>query len=403
MNNIFLSFLAGLILNFMPCILPILLIKIYDVIKYSQTDKNKSNLKIISISTTLGIVSVFLLFSLINILFKHAGKTFNFGFHFQNPYFVILVIFLLFLFLLNLLNFFHINYSPKLISYIQKKYEKSKNLNRGIFLENFTTAIFMVLFATPCSIPILGTVATFSLTTSNIYIIYNFLAMGFGMSIPFLLILVYPNLLNFLKNKSGLLNFIHKIIILSIFLTILWLLYVLKVSIGIKSTIILILFMLLLVIQFKLIKKSLHNIIMVIIIIVSGMILPITIFKDEEAFKINNSLWLNSITKEEIENYINEEKTIFVNITAKWCMVCNLNNVTVFSKYNVLDFLKNDNIIAIKIDVTQNNDTAEIFYDNPNSIYVPKYIIFNKKHPKGCNFKGQIIEKDFFKEINKCL
>ncbi len=403
MNNILLSFLAGLVLNFMPCILPILLIKIYDIIKYSQTEQNKNNLKIISLSTTLGIVSVFLFFSLINILFKHAGKTFNFGFHFQNPYFLILVIFLLFLFSLNLLNFFHINYSPNVINYIQKKYEKSKSLNRGIFLENFTTAIFMVLFATPCSIPILGTVATFSLASSNIYIIYNFLAMGFGMSIPFLLILIYPNLLNFLKNKKGLLNFVHRIIALSIFLTILWLLYVLKVSIGIKSVIILLLFMALLIVQFKIIKKSLHNLIMVIIIVISGMILPVTIFKEEEAVKINNSLWANGITMEEIQSYIGEGKTVFVNITAKWCIICNLNNVTVFSKYNVLDFLRNDNIVAVKIDVTQNNDKAEIFYDNPNSIYVPKYIIFNKKHPNGCSFKGQIIEKDFFEEVNRCL
>ncbi len=403
MNNILLSFLAGLVLNFMPCILPILLIKIYDIIKYSQTNQNKNNLKIISLSTTLGIVSVFLFFSFINILFKHAGKTFNFGFHFQNPYFLILVIFLLFLFLLNLLNLFHINYSPRVINYIQKKYEKSKNLNMGIFIENFTTAIFMVLFATPCSIPILGTVATFSLVSSNVYIIYNFLAMGLGMSIPFLLILVYPNLLNFLKNKRGLLTFVHRFIIFSIFLTILWLLYVLKVSIGVKSVFVLILFMFLVVVQFKIIKKSLHNLIMVVIIVVSGTILPVAIFKEDEAIKINNSLWKSGITKNEIQDYIDNGKTVFVSITAKWCMICNINNITVFSKYDVLDFLRDNNIIAIKIDITQNNDNAEIFYDNPNSIYVPKYIVFNKKHPNGCSFKGQITESDFFREIDKCL
>ncbi len=403
MNNIILSFFAGLILNVMPCILPIMLIKIYDIVKYSQTLQNKKNLKIISLSTTLGIIFIFSIFSIINILFKHAGKAFNLGFHFQNPYFLIIVIFLLFLFFLNLLNFFDIHYPTRIINFIQKKYEGSKKLNKGIFIENFLTAIFMVLFATPCSLPIIGTVATFSLTNdSYLYIFYNFLAMGLGMATPFILILFYPNLLNFLRNKQKLLHIIHNIIIVSIFLTIIWLLYILYTNIGLKPTIILLCFMTIIPIQFRLVKKSLQRLILVSFITISGTILTVRIFKEDIVNKMDETVWKTKITQEEIQKYIQDGKTVFINITAKWCMICNLNNITVFSNYDVMNYLSSDDIIAVKLDITKSNNIAENFYENPNSIYIPKYIIFNKQNTNGCSFGGQISHKDFFKELEKC-
>lgn len=404
MRSVLLSFGAGLVLNFMPCILPILLIKIYDIVKYSQTNQNKNNLKIISIATTFGILFTFLIFSFISILFKYTGKSFNFGFHFQNPYFLIIVIFILFMFLLNLLNFFNIHYSPRIINYIQQKYERSKNLQKGIYVENFITGIFMVLFATPCSIPVLGTVATFSLITdSYLSILCNFLAMGLGMSVPFIIVALYPNFLDFLKSKKAPLKFIHVFIILSLGITIIWLLYVLKIEIGIKSAAILICFLLLMSLQFKLVKKNIQNLILVFFIFLAGTIFPVSIFKEEQAIKISNSLWQSKITKEEINKYILEGKTVFVNISAKWCIICNFNNITAFSKYDVVKYLSNKNIVSIKIDITQNNEEASEFYKDTGRIYVPKYIVFNKKFPNGCSFTGRINEKQFFTKVKNCM
>ena len=86
MNILILSFITGIILNFMPCIFPILLLKIYDIIKLSQTE-NKHNIQVASIGTIIGIIIIFTIFSSIAISFAVFGKTFNLGFHFQNTYF----------------------------------------------------------------------------------------------------------------------------------------------------------------------------------------------------------------------------------------------------------------------------------------------------------------------------
>lgn len=403
MNSIFLFLLAGLVINLMPCNFPILLIKIYDIIKYSQTKNDKKNIKISAIASSVGIIFVFFIFSLFNILFKYVGKTFNFGLHFQNIYFLIFTTILLFLFLLNLLDFFHFNYSPKLINFFQRKYNISKNLDKGIFIENFLTAIFMVLFATPCSIPIIGTIATLSLTNNHyFFIIIDFIMIGVGMSLPFLLILIYPNILNFLKNKQDLLNKIKYIIIFILSITIIWFLYILYSLIGFKALTVLILFMFTILIQFKIIKKIKQNVIIIILIVIFATIVPISLFEKEKAIKLQNTMWRNKISFDEINKYINEGKTVFVSITAKWCMICNINEITTLSKFKVLNYLNNKNIISVKIDITHDNEEANKFYKKLNVISVPRYIIYNIKNKNGCSFTGILNSNKFIKELNKC-
>ena len=403
MNSIIIFYLAGLAINLMPCNIPILLVKIYDIIKYSQTENSKQNVKISAIASALGIVFVFFILSIIGISFRYMDKTFNIGFHFQNPYFLIFVILLLFLFFLNLLGLFHLNYSPKLIDYFQRKYNKSKAMNRGIFIENFIMAKFLVVFATPCSVPILGSIITMSIMNDNyISIILNFIMIGVGMATPFLLILINPNIFNFLKKKQYLLGNMEKLVILILFLTIFWLMTVLYSSIGYKPIIILILFMTIIALQFKFIKKLKQNIQITALIVVFAITIPVSFYKEEKAIELQNTMWQNTITLEQINQHVDEGKTVFINITAKWCMMCNMNNLTVLSKYKVLDYLNNDNVVSIKIDVTQDNTEAKEFYKNDTSVYVPKYIIFNKEHRDGCSFTGTMTVNKFIEELNKC-
>lgn len=403
MNNIIVFYLAGLAINLMPCNLPMLLIKIYDIIKYSQTENSKQNVKISAIASALGIIFIFFIFSLFIILFQYMGKTFHLGFHFQNPYFLIFIILMLFLFALNLLGLFHINYSPKIMNYLQNKYNKSKAVNRSIFIENFVMAKFLVIFATPCSMPILGSILAMSLANDNyISLIINFLLIGLGMATPFLLILIKPSIFDFLKKKQYILYNMEKIVILILFLTIFWLMTILYSTIGYQSLILLILFMIMIVLQFKFIKNMKQNLAITIMMVIFATITPVSFYESEKATQLQDTIWQDKITLEQINKYVDEGKTVFVNIMAKWCMICNLNEFTVLSKYKALNYLDNDNVISIKIDITQDSKEAEEFYDDINAIYVPKYIVFNKDHREGCTFTGTLTSNRFIKELNKC-
>lgn len=404
MNNIILSFLAGVLLNLMPCVLPILSLKVYNIVKYSQTNNNKKNLRLVSLATSLGIIFIFVIFALITIVFKWTGQGFHLGFHFQNSYFLIVVVFALFLFFLNSLDFFHVDYSPKIIDFIQRKYDKTRTFKAGIFTENFITGIFMVLFALPCSAPVFGSVATLSLLNESYFIIFvNFVVVAFGMALPFFIIQFKPNLFDFLKGKKFLLKFINVAISISIFGTILWLLLVLSKEIGVKPLIILLLFIVIIPIQFKLVKRKLYNMILIVFVSVCGTILPVSFYKEQQALKINKELWKNEITVENIDDYVRQGKTIFVSITASWCMVCNINEITVMSDYDVVNFLKQPDIKTIKIDMTKDSKQADYFFKGKETFGVPTYIVYNQKCPEGYRFKGQLSEKKFFEEVGNCL
>ncbi len=404
MNNFVLHFLAGVFLNFMPCVWPVLSFKLYNIVKYSQTDKNKKNLRLISLASTLGIVFIFMIFAIITITFKYTGQSFRLGFHFQNPYFLIIIIFALFLFFLNSLNFFHLDYPPRVINFIQRRYENAVKFKIGIFFENFITAIFMVLFSLPCCMPVFASIATLSLLNeNNILIFFSFITTALGMALPFLIIQFKPTLFDFLKGKNYLLKLANGLISISLFGIITWLLYVLTIEIGIKSIIILMLFIAIIPIQFKIVKKRLYNLILIIFICIFGTILPISFYKEQKAVKISSELWKNDISIENINDYVNDGKTIFVNITAGWCMVCNINEITVMSDYDIVNFLNKLDVKTIKIDLTKNNKQAEYFFKNRENFGVPTYIIYNKKCSDGYRFNGQLTKRKFFEKFKHCL
>ena len=83
-------------------------------------------------------------------------------------------------------------------------------------------------------------------------------------------------------------------------------------------------------------------------------------------------------------------------------MICNLNEITTLSKYEVVNFLKNNKIVAIKLDITRDNKEADYLFKNQENIGVPTYIIYNKKCPDGNLFTGPITSKKLFEEFKKC-
>ena len=110
---LFFAFLGGLILNIMPCVLPVLSIKILSVVKYSG--ETKRNIRLSFFATSLGIITSFILLAITVIYFKKLGVELGWGFQFQQPLFLVAVIFILFLFSINQLGLFEI-YLPSGLS-----------------------------------------------------------------------------------------------------------------------------------------------------------------------------------------------------------------------------------------------------------------------------------------------
>ena len=191
---IFISLVGGFILNFMPCVISIMSLKIISFVKLRSASNQKVKTHIIYY--ILGIISFYICLAIITIILKHAGLIIGWGAHFQNPYFIMLMILILLIMASNLWGDFEFTLPNRFISIIS-----DLKIN-GQLVSNYFNGLFIAILSASCTAPFLSTAITYSLTQDNIYILINYFFIGIGMSFPYILILISPNLLKFIP-KPG--------------------------------------------------------------------------------------------------------------------------------------------------------------------------------------------------------
>jgi thiol:disulfide interchange protein DsbD len=180
-----LALVGGIILNVMPCVLPLLSVRALNLV--DQAGREPKKIFVNSLFYTGGILAALLAFALIITLLKVSGELVGWGFQFQNPVFVLVLTSIIFVFALSLFDVFVLQ-APGLNA-------ASKATGRGGYAGSFFTGIFAVLIATPCSAPFLGTALGFAFAQTPAVIFLMFFLIGLGFALPFLLLGVYPALI----------------------------------------------------------------------------------------------------------------------------------------------------------------------------------------------------------------
>ena len=210
-SYILISLLAGLILNVMPCVFPILSIKLMSVFSSEQ-----KNARISFFTTAFGIIFSFILLGLIFLLLQYFKFSISWGMQFQQPYFLIFITLVIFLFMMNMFNQFEINLPSRISNF-------SLLNNSNVYLKDFFNGFFATLMATPCSAPFVGTAITAAFTQNYLIGMNIFLFMGIGMSSPYLLIASFPKLVNFLPKPGKWMLYVKYFMGLLLLATVIWL------------------------------------------------------------------------------------------------------------------------------------------------------------------------------------
>lgn len=179
---IFFAFIGGLLLNVMPCVLPILSMRALNLINQSKND-NRS-IFISAMLYGLGVLISLLVLAAIVIALKFTGQLAGWGFQFQNPVFVSVLMVTIFIFSLSLFDVFLIN-PPGMNSMVRAASKKG-------YIGSFFNGIFAVLLATPCTAPFLGSALGFAFSQSATFILLSFTAIGAGFALPFILLGLWP-------------------------------------------------------------------------------------------------------------------------------------------------------------------------------------------------------------------
>ena len=380
----FIAFVGGLILNFMPCVLPVISIKLLSF--SSMIQENKQRIRLSSLNIILGIIFSFLLLGSLVIFFKSLGTHLGWGFHFQNQTFLIFITFIIFLFALNLLGYFEL-FLPRSFN---NKFNNliTNNQKYGEFL----SGVFSTLLATPCSAPFLGTAVGFSMLGSSVVILSIFFSISVGFAMPYLVCILFPSVIKVIpKPGEWMIKFKFFLGIL-LLLSTGWLLNILEFNL----TFIFILLSIILIFSiFKGKFKKQFALISLTLIFFTSILTYLS--------KSNEQLKWEIFDESNIYDYIDNKKIVFLDITADWCITCQVNKITTINSENINKLFLNNEIKLIQADWTKKDPEILEFISKFGRYGIPVNIIYSRKFNEGI-LLPEILSQDILtKELRRVI
>lgn len=322
---ILLSLLGGLILNLMPCVLPVLSLKVLSVVSHGGKD-NRFDIFKNFMASALGIIASFWLMAGALSALKNAGGSVGWGIQFQHPAFLTFLFVLLLGFSANLWGFFEIQL-PRFIA----NRAGAKAADEPTFAGHFLTGAFATLLATPCTAPFLGTAIGFALARGTLEIFIIFTLLGVGLALPYIALAFSPRLFKYMPKPGKWMIKLKKLLAIALFVTALWL---------------------------------------------GNILLSVT------TGPALDSGW-QVFAEEKIAPAVEDGKIVVVDVTADWCLTCKANKKLVLEQKAVKDILTADNILLLQADWTKRDETIAAYLKKYGRYGIPFNIVYGPAAPEG--------------------
>ncbi|HIF9246515.1 TPA: protein-disulfide reductase DsbD family protein [Photobacterium damselae] len=372
-----LALLGGLILNIMPCVLPVLGMKLSSVISAKGLERRQIRAQFIA--SALGILVSFWLLAGFLALLKVSGQALGWGVQFQSPWFIGAMMIITGLFAANMLGLFEIRLSSNTNTWLATRGGNS-------YGGHFVQGMFATLLATPCSAPFLGTAVAFALGANYLTLFAIFTALAVGMAAPWLLIALFPQLANALPKPGMWMNTVKTIFGLMMLVTSLWLLSLMANFFSLKIVIVIgVIALALLLSQLWRIKGKRATLLTVgflILVTAIGLIIG-SLTADKWAKPLPQDHHWTPLNVEQIKQDVAQGKTVFVDVTADWCITCKANKVGVILQEPVYSALDQENIVLMRGDWTKPSDYVTNFLQSHGRFGVPFNIVYGPAAPNG--------------------
>ena len=365
------AFIGGVILNLMPCVFPVLSMKAISLVKLS--DKERRHAQASGIAYMAGIVLSFLTIAGVLIGLKASGESIGWGFQLQNPYVVTGLATLLFVIGLNLAGLFEIK--GRFTSF-------GSSLTKGNDVKgSFFTGVLATLVATPCSAPFMATAVGYALTQSAFVALLIFAFVGLGLAFPYLLLCFVPKLQKILPKPGAWMETFRQFLAFPMIASAIWLVWVLDQQGGalavayILALFLAIVFLIWLFrrVQSRGVKTIVTSIVVVILALNITLLRPVS------------TLGYVTYSKGALESLLQDEpqKSVFVNMTAAWCITCLVNEKTSLSSDAVKEAMVEADVVYMKGDWTNQNPEITAFLESHGRNGVPLYVFYGKASEDG--------------------
>jgi thiol:disulfide interchange protein DsbD len=374
------GFIGGFILNLMPCVLPVISLKIFGFIQHAGQDRRRilrSGLAFVA-----GIFAWFVGLALLLIGLKAAGREITWAFQFTNPYFVLLMSAIVLVFALNLFGVFEIS----LPQFASRRVLglSAKEGDAGSFFQG----VFATVLATPCTAPFLGTALGFAFTQSGWTILLMFVAIAAGMASPYFLLSAQPAWLRLLPKPGPWMLRVKQLMGFLLLATLVFLLAVVGAERGSEAIIWTSCFLLALSLACW-IKGAFVTPIasgrarFISLVLILALVLGSGWYFIWEKFaqaKLSVAAategdW-QRFTPELLESELKQGHAVFVDFTAAWCLTCKFNEANVLEARAVREAFQRHGVTKIKADWTNADPAITKILKQFGRPGVPMYVLY---------------------------
>lgn len=336
------SFIGGLILNLMPCVLPVLSIKILGFVQQSHGNRSESIKH--GLLYAFGVLLSFWILAGALIALRAGGAQLGWGFQLQNPAFVLGMAILFFILALSMFGVFQLGSSLIRLGGITAGRFSSWN--------SFLSGVLATIVATPCTAPFMGSALGYAISQPVWVAMSVFTALGVGMAFPYVLLSCFPSLLKFVPKPGPWMTKFEKFLGLLLMATVLWLLWVFALQKGI----------------------------------------PIPFLTAES--KTGEKISWEAYSEEAVQKYRTEGRPVFVDFTAAWCLTCQVNERVALSPERVVNKFKELNIAPLKADWTSRDPKITEALQRFGRNGVPFYVLYPADIKKDPVFLPEILTPD---------
>ncbi len=374
------AFLGGILLNLMPCVLPVLSLKILDLLK---PQNNPSYLRYHGWAFTGGVLMSFLILASVLLGLRAGGQELGWGFQLQSPLFVFGLACLFWVLALNLWGVFE-------MGVIFTRFQVSKNHHS--LLGTFSNGVLACVVASPCTAPFMGTALGFALTQSWQIGLLIFLGLGLGMAMPFLLICLVPSLAKLLPKPGAWMESLKHFLGFALCGTVIWLLWIIGHQQGLDSVLKILIGLLAMGLggwiwgrwavpyrsfKVRFLSRLIGTVLMVSPVAMIGLSLG--------SLPSESTLDWQPYKAQKLQQALDEGKMVFIDFTATWCLTCQINKKMALYHPKVIETLKKMNIVTLRADWTHHDPLITRALAEYGRTSIPLYVLYGK------NKKPQIL------------
>lgn len=316
-----------MILNLMPCVLPVLGMKLGSILLVEE--KNRHQIRRQFLASVGGILISFMALALLMTVLRLSNQALGWGIQFQNPWFIGAMVLVMLTFSASLFGLFEFRLPSSMTT-------RLATYGGNGLVGHFWQGAFATLLATPCSAPFLGTAVAVALTASLPVLWGLFFALGVGMSLPWLLVALRPGLALRLPRPGRWMNGLRRLLGLMMLGSALWL---------------------------------------------ATLLLPHLGFTSHSAAK--ESVRWQPLSEQAITDALAQNKRVFIDVTADWCITCKVNKYNVLNTDAVQAALQQPDVVALRGDWTLPSDDITAFLKSRGQVAVPYNQIYGPGLPKG--------------------